>query len=92
MQKTQIIDIIAPSSPPKDNKWEKAIQILESWGFKVRFSSVALSPDLFHANSNQKRSFFLNKAFSSKDSSIVWMLRGGYGFQKTNAFFFKNIF
>ena len=89
MRQKQLIDIIAPSSPPKDTKWKKGIQILESWGFKVRFSDLALSPHSFHANSNQKRAFFLNKAFSSKDSSIVWMLRGGYGFQKLMPSFIK---
>ena len=89
MKQKQLIDIIAPSSPPKDNKWKKGVKILESWGFKVRFPASALSPYSFHANRDKNRAFFLNQAFSSKDSSIVWMLRGGYGVQKLLPYFIK---
>ncbi|MCY4321962.1 MAG: LD-carboxypeptidase [Bdellovibrionaceae bacterium] len=82
MEQRPLIDVIAPSSMPENRDWRKGIKILQSWGFKVRFNSSMLSPHLFHSNTDKKRSFFLQKAFSSKDSSIVWMLRGGYGFQK----------
>lgn len=77
-----IVDVIAPSSPPKNKQWNKGIKILEDWGLKARFSEKALSSWLFHSHSNQQRSAFLNRAFANKDSSTVWMLRGGYGLQK----------
>ena len=89
MKSNSLIDIIAPSSPPKNNQWKQGVKILQSWGLKTRFSSLALSPSLFHAHSNQKRAFFLNQAFSSEDSSMIWMLRGGYGFQKLIPSFIK---
>ena len=89
MKQARLIDIIAPSSPPKNNRWKKGVKILQDWGFKVRFSPSALSPYSFHSNTNQKRALFLNQAFSSTDSSIVWMLRGGYGFQKLIPSFIK---
>ena len=89
MKQTRWIDVIAPSSPPANRRWLKGIQILQSWGFKVRFPSSALAPYLFHSNSDKKRAFFLNQAFRSKDSSIVWMLRGGYGCQKLLPYFIK---
>lgn len=89
MKTSRLIDIIAPSSPPKNNQWKKEIQTLKNWGFKVRFPRSMLSPDCFHSNSNHRRSFFLNQAFFSKDSSIVWMLRGGYGCQKLLPSFIK---
>ena len=82
MKKTNSVDIIAPSSPPKGKRWRKGLKILESWGFQLHFSSQMLQPDFFHAHSNKKRSSFLKQAFSNKNSSIIWMLRGGYGFQK----------
>ena len=80
-EKDQVF-IVAPSSEPKDLKWKKGIQILESWGLKVRFNPNQIKPILFHSNSNQKRAFFLKQAFKSSLCSAVWMLRGGYGCQK----------
>ena len=89
MKQSYLIDIIAPSSPPKNKKWKRGIQILRDWGFKTRFSSNQISPSLFHAHTDYKRADFLNRAFLAKDSSIVWMLRGGYGFQKLIPSFIK---
>ena len=89
MKRNQLIDIIAPSSPPANSSWNKGIKILQDWNFKIRFSPFMLSPYLFHSNTDQKRAFFLHKAFSSKGSSMVWMLRGGYGFQKLLPSFIK---
>lgn len=85
-----IIDVIAPSSVPKNNKWKKGIQILQSWGLKPRLSKRAIDPWLYHSNSNNKRSSFLNQAFLNKDSSAIWMLRGGYGLQKLMPSFIKS--
>jgi len=89
MKVNSIIDIIAPSSAPKNQKWKKGIQILKTWGFQTRFDQRALSPWLFHSHKDKHRSHFLNKAFSNRDSSIVWMLRGGYGLQKLMPAFTK---
>lgn len=76
------IYMIAPSSPPKNKKWLKGVDILKSLGFKLYHHPHWLKPDFLHANNDHKRSLFLKQAFSSKSCSIVWMLRGGYGFQK----------
>ena len=84
------IDIIAPSSVPKDGQWRKGVKILQSWGLKPQFPKELIDPYLWHANSNKRRAYFLNKAFSNSDSSAVWMLRGGYGMQKLMPSFIKN--
>ena len=85
-----LVDIVAPSSPPESKQWRKGIKILESWGLKTRFSEKSLSPWLFHANNNKQRSDCLNQAFSNRDSSAVWMLRGGYGLQKLMPSFIRD--
>ncbi len=90
LKQSDIVDIIAPSSFPKNNRWKRGIRILQNWGLKPRLAKGAIAPWLFHANKNKERSQFLNQAFLSKDSSAVWMLRGGYGLQKLMPFFVQN--
>lgn len=90
IQPGDIVDIVAPSSPPKGTQWEKGLQILHSWGLKPRLQTEAIKPWLFHSHTNQKRSYYLNQAFLNKESSSVWMLRGGYGLQKLLPSFIKN--
>ena len=86
-----IVDIIAPSSPPKNNQWKKGVAILESWGLRPHLKEEeGLSPWLFHSNNNKMRSALLNRAFFNKSSSVVWMMRGGYGLQKIMPSFIKN--
>ena len=83
MRQLKKIYVIAPSSLPKNKAWLKGIKILQSWGFEVLFDPKSLGKDFFHAHNHSKRLEFLKQAFlkaSSKD--IIWMLRGGYGFQK----------
>ena len=87
MLKEKKISIVAPSSAPKNNQWKKSFQILKSWGLKVDFPANSLNPNFFHSNSDSKRAFFLKKAFTKKSSSVVWMLRGGYGCQKLHSVF-----
>jgi len=85
-----VIDVIAPSSVPENNQWKKGFKILQSWGLSLRIAPGTVSPWLFHANSNKKRSFFLKQVFLNTDSSAVWMLRGGYGLQKLMSSFTKS--
>ena len=76
------VDIVLPSSAPQNKNWVKGLQILKSWKLKPRFSKKSLDPHLFHSHTNKQRSLFLNRAFARRDSSAVWLLRGGYGLQK----------
>ena len=85
-----VIDVIAPSSAPENNQWKRGFKILQNWGLNPRLANRAIDPWLFHSNSNKKRSSFLNQAFLNKESSAVWMLRGGYGLQKLMPFFIKS--
>ena len=84
------VELIAPSSPVNKNQEEKGILILEQWGLKPKWSGKKATPWIFHSQNNKARSFFLNQAFLSKNSSAVWMLRGGYGLQKLMPSFIEN--
>ena len=77
-----IVDIVAPSSPPVGGKWKQGLNVLKSWGLKPRFDENSLRPWLFHAHNNRQRAVLLKQAFANGDSSAVWMLKGGCGLQK----------
>jgi muramoyltetrapeptide carboxypeptidase len=56
-----------------------AVEVLESWGLKVRVPANTFAPHPFHSNEDQIRLELLKKALNAKDSKAVWCLRGGYG-------------
>ena len=87
MIEKKTVSLIAPSSAPKNKEWKKNFEILKSWGLKVDFPAYSLKPNFFHSHSDSKRALFLKQAFHKKSSSMVWMLRGGYGCQKLHAVF-----
>ena len=59
-----MIEIIAPSSPPKNKQWKKGLNILENWGLRPRFSEKSLSTCGFHAHNRQNRSAFFMRIVS----------------------------
>ena len=77
-----LVDIVAPSSHPKNRDWKKGLALLESWGLKVRFPKKSLDRWGFHSNTNGRRWRLLRKSFENSRSKAVWCLRGGYGSQK----------
>lgn len=85
------VDIIAPSSSPKNRDWQKGLAVLENWGLKVKFPTGSLNPWLFHANTNKLRLDFLQKSFKNPQSKALWCLRGGYGSQKLMEQFIKTL-
>ena len=90
LKKGDIIDIIAPSSFPVNKSWLKGLEILKKWELKPRFPKDMISPWIWHANTNPKRTKFLEQAFKNSTSKAVWAIRGGYGLQKIMPSFAKS--
>ncbi len=75
-----IIDIIAPASTPSRKILMDGVNKLKALGFKPRFHKGIISKDNpFHSNSDEYRLKHLYQALKSKDSKVVWCVRGGYG-------------
>ncbi len=90
LKKGDTIDLVAPSSFPLNKNWLKGLKILEEWELKIRFPKDMISPWMYHANTNQKRTKFLEQAFKNSTSKAVWAIRGGYGLQKVMPSFVKS--
>ena len=77
--KKQIIDVVSPSSSASSQEIKKSFTILKQMGFKPRFIGPK-KQSLFFAQKDAH--LYFKKALLSKDSSIIWAMRGGYGSQR----------
>lgn len=77
-----LVEVIAPASKGPMNELEAGIQVLESWGLRVRLSLELYSPHLLHSNTDLVRWNHLKFALLNEESSALWCLRGGYGSMK----------
>lgn len=74
-----IVDVVSPGFASTPEEVENAKKFLLKWGLKPRIPNKLIQKHFLHANSDEKRFVFLREALESKDSKIIWCLRGGYG-------------
>ncbi len=74
-----IIDVIAPGYAVKADEVEKARDFLLHWNLVPRIPKNIIKPHFLHAHDDEQRFDFLKAALLSKDSRVIWSLRGGYG-------------
>jgi len=79
LQTGDVIDIVAPGSPCSKETFVNCVQWIKNQGFQPRYPADILSPELFLANSDEKRAEYLLEALTNSQSKAVWCLRGGYG-------------
>jgi muramoyltetrapeptide carboxypeptidase len=71
--------VVAPSSPPDDERIRRGSERLRSLGFEVDDSAAsARGAHAFLNGDDDERARALNDALHS-DAAIVWLARGGYG-------------
>lgn len=73
------VDIIAPASRCSDVQLKELIVLLKSWQLVCHVSEGLFGPDLFCANSDDKRLQFLKEALFNSESKAIISARGGYG-------------
>jgi muramoyltetrapeptide carboxypeptidase len=79
LKKGDLIDIVAPGSAAPEEQIQEGLEVLKSWGVRVRWNPSQQKPDEFCSASVQDRLRYLKKALYAKDSQAVWCVRGGYG-------------
>ena len=85
--KSFLVEVTAPGSPAPPSKLRESFSFLKSLGFQPRLlgSSCSSGVSLFAQDSKSAFNNF-KKALFSKDSQIIWCLRGGYGSQRLLSF------
>lgn len=74
-----IVEVIAPGYKCDELELKNGLNFLESWGVKYRIHNPIFGEDLLSSNSTQERFTQLKNALVSKDSRVIWCVRGGYG-------------
>ncbi len=84
MKCTKLIHVVASGMPFDPEDLQKSMQLLKTWGFE--FSTTEhQTKDLLTgdhpicASSRETRWKSLRNALSSREESIIWAVRGGYG-------------
>jgi muramoyltetrapeptide carboxypeptidase len=79
LQPGDLIEIVSPASPLDEDKLEKATQLLEGEGYRVRKAPHVLDRDAYLAGTDEARAADLMSAFKDPEVAAVYCSRGGYG-------------
>ena len=74
------IGVVAPSSPIINEKVEevnKAKEIIENLGFKVKFSKNLFSNTLGYSATAKEKAEDINEMFADKEVKMIWCAKGG---------------
>lgn len=73
------VSLIAPAGYAGDEEFSRAVQNLESLGFRVKAGKNVRKRNGFLAGSDRERLADLREAFEDTETKAVWCVRGGYG-------------
>ena len=73
-----VVDVIAPASALSSKDLKKSLACLKKMNLKPRWRGSMNHSSLFAQNSSEAFENF-KKALESKDSFLIWSVRGGYG-------------
>lgn len=76
------IGMVAPASPSKASKAEKAAEYLQKLGYKVKAGESVYSSKGYLAGEDELRAADINRMFADQEVRAVFCLRGGYGSQR----------
>ncbi|WP_415061466.1 S66 peptidase family protein [Bdellovibrio sp.] len=74
-----VIDVVAPGYPSQAHEVDGARDFLLKWKLQPRIPKGLIKSHFLHAHEDEHRFAFLKAAIESKDSQVIWCLRGGYG-------------
>jgi len=79
LRQGDVVGIVSPSGIVEREPIEKAIALIESWGFKVKCGKNVFSREGIFAGTDEKRSTDLNAMIHDDEISAIFCARGGYG-------------
>lgn len=80
LQKGDTIGVVAPSNPiigENIKEIEKAKEIIEKLGFKVKYSKNLFSNTNGYSSTAKEKAQDINDMFADKDVKMIWCAKGG---------------
>ena len=80
LQKGDTIGVVAPSNPiigENIQEIEKAKEIIEKLGFKVKYSKNLFSNTNGYSSTAKEKAQDINDMFADKDVKMIWCAKGG---------------
>ncbi len=74
-----LIRVVAPSSPFREDALRAGIAVLESWGYRVAHRDDLFDRRDYFAGTPARRAAELHEAFEDPDCAAILPVRGGYG-------------
>ncbi|MCZ2473634.1 LD-carboxypeptidase [Aquirufa ecclesiirivi] len=71
--------LVSPASHPKSDQWKQGVEVLESWGLKVRLAPNALLHYFGFGGSDEERLSDFQLALDDPKIKAIFPIRGGYG-------------
>jgi len=79
LKQGDLIGLVTPGSPIKDEQLEETIRKLENLGFRTYYRDTVLSEYGYFAGRDRERADELMHMFANKEVDAIWCVRGGYG-------------
>ena len=79
LKKGNVIGLITPGGPITKEQLDKAVERVESLGFKTYYTDSVLSEYGYFAGRDQERADELMSMFANNDVDAILCVRGGYG-------------
>ncbi len=73
------VGLIAPGSPIRPEKMEKALANMEVLGLKVKYNPISAAKHGHLAGTDAERLADLHELFADPQVKAIWCIRGGYG-------------
>jgi muramoyltetrapeptide carboxypeptidase len=82
LKRGDVVGLVSPSGPTRPDRVARGIELLESWGLRVRTGRHAFDRVGFLAGHDDDRLEDLNEALEDPEIRAVVCTRGGYGAQR----------
>lgn len=79
IQKNAVIDLVAPASRCSQVELSDGLDVIRSWGYQPRLPKRVFNTHPYLSQTDEYRVETLKNAIMSKDSEVIWAIRGGYG-------------
>ncbi len=79
LQAGDVVRVVAPASPFQAEDLNAGVQVLESWGYRVRMRDDIADRELYLAGAPERRAAELHEAWADEEARAVLPVRGGYG-------------